>query len=183
MLGLELRLLHCCLLSLELCLSLFGFLCLLSLKSLLLLLCRKTSLLGIAAGALDGARLHALHSSFLFSFLAIMSLDLLEIALNLFSGHAVDGLTRQRRDRSLGGDKALLVFHGGTGMGGIHELGAFRDKAALIRSLRSMHQGVLALGDLGFAHTTRADTTSQLKQSCNAGSVAIRTFVVSSSLM
>ena len=140
-------------------------------------------LLGIAAGTLDGARLHALHSSFLFSFLAIMSLDLLEIALNLFGGHTVDGLARQRRDCSLGGNEALLILHGGTGVGGIHELGAFRNKAALIRGLRSMHQGILALGDLGFAHAACADTTSQLKQGGNAGSIAVRTLVVSSSLM
>ena len=112
-----------------------------------------------------------------------MPLDLLEIALNLFCGHAVNGLARQRRDCSLGGDEALLVLHGGTGVGGIHELGAFRDKAALVRGLRSMHQGILALGDLGFAHATRADTTSQLKQGGNAGSIAVRTLVVSSSLM
>ena len=68
-------------------------------------------------------------------------------------------------------------------MGGIHELGAFRDKAALIRGLRSMHQGILALGDLGFAHATRADATSKLKQGGNAGSIAVRTLVVGSGLM
>ena len=176
--------LHCCLLGLKLSLGLFSLLCLLGLKSLLLLLLgRKTSLLGITAGALDGARLHALHSSFLFSFLAIVSLDLLKVALNLFSSHTVDGLAGQRRDCSLGGDEALLIFHRGTGMGRIHELGAFGHKTTLIRGLRSMHHSVLALGDLGLAHTTRADTTSQLKQGGNAGSVAVRTFIVSSSLM
>ena len=31
-----------------------------------------------------------------------------------------------------------------------------------------MHQGILALGDLGFAHAACADTTSQLKQGGNA---------------
>ena len=184
LLGLELGLLHCCLLGLKLSLGLFGLLCLLGLKSLLLLLLgRKTSLLGIATGALDGARLHALHSSFLFSFLSIVSLDLLKVALNLFGGHTVDGLAGQCRDCSLGGDEALLIFHGGTGMGRIHELGAFGHKTALIRGLRSMHQGVLALSNLGFAHTARTDAASQLEQSSNAGSVAIRTFVVGCGLM
>ena len=112
-----------------------------------------------------------------------MSFDLLQIALNLFGGHAVDGLAGQCRDCSLGGNEALLVLHGGTGVGRIHELSALGHKTAFIRSLRAMHHSVFTLSDLRFAHAACADATSQLKQSGNAGGVAVCALVIGSSLM